>query len=72
MNVTLCFTKNHAIKLYLCSIKHHAMWTYWGMEVELHAFLTMAVDGGEWLASSIGRFTSGIRAIISPNVQQLD
>jgi hypothetical protein len=30
---------------------------YWGMEVWLHAFLTLALDGGEWSASRPGRFT---------------
>jgi len=31
----------------LCLTKHHAMTTYRGMEVQLHAFLTSALDGGE-------------------------
>jgi hypothetical protein len=39
-----------------CSTKHHAMKTYWEVEVYLHA-LTSALDGGEWLASRPGRFT---------------
>jgi hypothetical protein len=30
---------------------------YWGMEVWLHAFLTFALDGGEWSASRSGSFT---------------
>jgi hypothetical protein len=29
---------------------------YWGVEVWLHAFLTSALDGGEWSASRPGRF----------------
>jgi len=31
--------------------------TYGGMEVQLHAFLTSALDGGEWSASRAGYFT---------------
>jgi hypothetical protein len=27
------------------------MKAYWGMELKLHAFLTLALDGGEWPAS---------------------
>jgi len=30
-----------------------------GVEVYLHAFLTAAIDGGEWSASHLGRFTPG-------------
>jgi hypothetical protein len=30
---------------------------YWGVEVELHAFLTLALYGGEWSASRPGLFT---------------
>jgi len=41
----------------LCLTKHHAMKTYWGMEVKLHTFLTVALEGGEWSASRPGRFT---------------
>jgi hypothetical protein len=42
-----------------CLIKHHPMETYWGVEVELHAFLTPALVGGAWSASRPGRFTLG-------------
>jgi hypothetical protein len=31
--------------------KQHAMKTYGGLEVKLHAFLTLAQVGGEWSAS---------------------
>jgi len=34
------------------------MWAYWGVEVQIHAFLTSALDGGEWSAFRPGRFTS--------------
>jgi hypothetical protein len=43
------------IKSYLT--KYHAMKAYEGMEIELHAFLTSALEGGEWSASRRGRFT---------------
>jgi len=29
-------------------IKHHNIKTYWGMEVQLHGFLTSSLGGGEW------------------------
>jgi len=31
--------------------------TYCGVDVWLHAFLTSALDGGQWSASRPGRFT---------------
>jgi hypothetical protein len=34
-------------------------WGTGGVEVELHPFLTSALDGGEWSASRRGRFTPG-------------
>jgi hypothetical protein len=33
------------------------MKVYWGVEVYFHAFLTLTIDGGEWLAPRSGRFT---------------
>jgi hypothetical protein len=45
------------VKLSLCLNKHHAMKTYWGVEVKLHAFLTLAPHGDEWSASFPGSFT---------------
>jgi hypothetical protein len=38
------------------------MKVYWGVELWLHAFLTSALDGDEWSASSPGRFTPRERA----------
>jgi hypothetical protein len=32
------------------------MKAYWGVEILLHAFLTSALDGGEWSASRPGHF----------------
>jgi hypothetical protein len=43
--------------LSLCLINHHALKTYGGLEVQLHA-----VDEGEWLLSRPGRFTPKERA----------
>jgi hypothetical protein len=46
----------------LCLTKHHAMKTYWEVELQLHAFLTSALEGGgEWSASRPCRFTPGER-----------
>jgi hypothetical protein len=47
------------VKLSLCLTKYHAMKTYWGLEVEVHA-LTSALGGGEWSASRPGRFTPAV------------
>jgi len=48
------------VKLSQCLTKHDAMKTYyWGIGVELHAFLTSALDGSEWSASRPGSFTPG-------------
>jgi len=33
-----------------------------GVEVYLHAFLTLALDGGEWSTSRNDRVTPGVRA----------
>jgi hypothetical protein len=38
------------------------MKTYGEVEVYLHAFLSSALDGGEWSASRPGRFTPRERA----------
>jgi hypothetical protein len=54
-----CLTKYRAVKSYPYVIKHHAMKTCGGVKVQLHALLTSALDGGEWSASSSGRFTAG-------------
>jgi hypothetical protein len=49
------------VKLSLCLTKFHTTKTYWVVEVQLHAFLTSAQDGGELSASRPGRFTAGDR-----------
>jgi len=53
--------KSKNFKLYLCLTKHHAMKTYWGGKVQIHSFLTLALDGYEWSASCFYRFTTGVR-----------
>jgi hypothetical protein len=45
------------VKLSLCLIQHHAIKTYGRVKLYLYAFLTVALDGGEWSASHLGRFT---------------
>jgi hypothetical protein len=37
-------------------IKQHATKSYGGVEVQLHIFLILVLDGGEWSASHFGRF----------------
>jgi hypothetical protein len=44
------------LKVSLVLIKHHAMHIYERVEVQLHAILTSALDGGQSLASHLGRF----------------
>jgi hypothetical protein len=58
VNLSLCLTKYHAIACINCLINHRAMKTYGGVAVQLHAFLTSALRGGEWSVSRPGRFTS--------------
>jgi hypothetical protein len=40
-------------------IKYHATKMYGGVELLLQVFLTLTLDGDEWLASRPGRFTPG-------------
>ena len=40
-------------------IEHHAMNAYGTLEVQLHAFLTLALGGREWLVSSPLCFSFG-------------
>jgi hypothetical protein len=58
----ISYKKGKMFKLSLCLTKYHAMKTIGGVEVQLHAFLTSALDGGEWSASHPGCFTPGERA----------
>jgi len=54
------------VKLSMCLIKHHAMKTYWGVEVKFQAFLTSSLVEGEWSASRTGRFAIGQEAGWAP------
>jgi hypothetical protein len=47
----------------LCLTKHHAMKTYWRNGGVAPRILTSALDGGEWSASSPGRFTPRERTL---------
>jgi hypothetical protein len=46
-------------------IEYHAVKAYWGNQVYLHAFLASALDGGEWSASRLCRFTLRERAPVT-------
>jgi hypothetical protein len=52
VNLSVCLTKCRDI---LCLSKHDGVETYGGVEVQLHAFLTSVLGGGEWSASRPGR-----------------
>jgi hypothetical protein len=40
------------------------MKAYWGVEVKIHGFLTLALDVGEWSASRSGRFAPGKEPLV--------
>jgi hypothetical protein len=42
-------------KMSLSLLKHHAMKTDCGMQIQLHVFLTLAINGDEWSASTPGK-----------------
>jgi hypothetical protein len=58
--VTSLFIVN--VKLSMCFIKHHTMKMYRGVEVQLHTFLTSALDGAEWSITCLGCFIPRKRA----------
>jgi hypothetical protein len=41
------------------TIKHHAINIYSGVLAQLHAFLTLDLDGSEWSVVHSGRFNHG-------------
>jgi hypothetical protein len=61
--VTLLVKIIGKVKLSLHVTKHHAIKTYGGVEVQLHAFLISALDGDDWSAPRSGRFTPGFHWI---------
>jgi hypothetical protein len=48
--------------LHLYSTQYHDMKIYGGTEAWVHAFLTLALEGGEWSVSLPGYFTPEERA----------
>jgi hypothetical protein len=47
------------------------MKTYWGVDVQLHSFLTSKLDGVEWSVSRPGRLTPGKEPLV-PLDRRLD
>jgi hypothetical protein len=45
---SLTSTHPMKVKTSLCLTKHHAKKTYRRLEIQLHVFLTTALDGGDW------------------------
>jgi hypothetical protein len=56
--------KYHAMKSFPVLNYYHAMKVYGGVEVELQAFLTSSLHGGECSASSPSCLTPGERALV--------
>jgi hypothetical protein len=54
-NVGITEEMSGKVKLPLGLCKYHTIKTYRGMEIQLHAFLTMALDGCECSASPLGK-----------------
>jgi len=50
-----CTLINPKVVPVLYFTKHQPMKTYWGVEVQFHAFLTSELDGGKWSASCVCR-----------------
>jgi len=46
----------------MCSLLTPCHEDVWGVEVQFHAFLTLALDGGEWSASHPGHSNPRKRA----------
>jgi hypothetical protein len=61
MSIWLNWVKGKVVPV----IKHYAMKTYGGVDVQIEAFLTSALAGGEWSVSRPGHFTPGERALVS-------
>jgi hypothetical protein len=49
------------VKLPLGLTKYHAMETYGWVEIQLHAFLTSALEDGEWSTSRSDRFIPKVK-----------
>jgi hypothetical protein len=60
--LSLSISMYHTMKMYPYVTRHHAMMTYGGMEIQLHTFLTLALDEGNWSASCHSHCTMGERA----------
>jgi hypothetical protein len=66
VNLSLCllstvpWSSSHSLIEYLTTK------TYWGVEVQLHTFLTSELNGVEWSASCNFRFTPGLRVSQTP------
>jgi hypothetical protein len=54
----LLYDKKKIDYLSLSLIALHVMIEYWGMEVELHSFLTSALVRGNWLHKNFQVYTS--------------
>ena len=61
-NITLLALTLSKVKVFICLSEHRVLQKYGDVDVQLHAFLSSALVGGDWSASGPSRFIRSDRA----------